>query len=70
MQNKKWYVVCKYAEGRTYGIVALTEDELTGAKKMLDYDVVVDGSWSGGFYIDDAAYDTEEEARNAALLMA
>lgn len=69
MQNKKWYVICQHAEEYTYGIVALTDDELAGAKKMLDYDVVVSGNWSGGFYIDDVAYDTEEQARNAALLM-
>lgn len=69
MENKKWYVVCQHAEDYTYGVVALTDDELTGAKKMLDYDVVVDGSWSGGFYIDDVPYDTEEQARNAALTM-
>lgn len=69
MNKAKWYVVCQHAEGCTYGVVALTDDELAGAKRMLDYDVVVSGSWSGGFYIDDVAYDTEEEARNAALAM-
>lgn len=69
MENRKWYVVCQHAEGYTYGVVALTDAELAGAKKMLDYDVVIDGSWSGGFYIDDTPYDTEEDARNAAVLM-
>jgi hypothetical protein len=70
MENRKWYVVCQHAEGCTYGVVALTDDELAGAKRMLNYDVVIDGSWSGGFYLDDTAYDTEEEARNAAISMA
>lgn len=70
MNKAKWYVVCQHAEGCTYGVVALTDEELIGAKKMLDYDVVADGSWCGGFCIyDDTPYDTEEEARNAALSM-
>lgn len=69
MQNKKWYVVCQHAEEYAYGIVALTDDELAGAKKMLDYDSVAGGGYCGGFYIEDTAYDTEEQARNAALSM-
>lgn len=70
MEDKKWYIVCQHAEGCTFGVVALTDSELAGAKKMLNYDVVVDGDWSGGFYInDDTPYGTEEEAKNAALSM-
>ena len=70
MNDKKWYVVCQHAEGCTYGVVALTDAELEGAKKLLDYEVVIDGNWCGGFHLYDEAYDTEEEARNAALMMA
>ena len=70
MENRKWYVVCQHAEGCTYGIVALTDAELAGAKKMLDYDIAVVGNWSGGFYLDDTPYDTEDDARNAAISMA
>ena len=69
MENRKWYVVCQHAEEFAYGVVALTDDELAGAKKMLDYEVVASGGYCGGLYIEDAAYDTEEQARNAAMLM-
>lgn len=69
MENKKWYVVRQSAEDCTYGVVALTDDELAGAKKMLDYKVVVEGDWSGSFSIDDTPYETEEQARNAVLAM-
>lgn len=69
--NRKYYVVCKHAEGLAYGIVALTDAELEGAKKLINYEVVVDGSYCGGIHIyDDEPYDTEEEARNAAIAMA
>ena len=69
--NKKWYVVCKHAEGEAYGIVALTNEELEGAKKLINYEVVVDGSYCGGIEIyDDEPYNTEEEAREAAEMMA
>ena len=68
MQDKKWYIVCQYAEEFGYGIVALTDEELAGAKKMLDYEVVAGGTFCGGCYIEDTAYNTEEQARNAALL--
>lgn len=69
--EKKWYVVCKHAEGFCYGVVALTDAELEGAKKLINYEVVVDGSYCGGIHIyDDEPYDTEEDARNAAINMA
>ena len=70
MNDKKYYVVCQHAEGCTYGVVALTDAELEVIKKFLDYEVVVWGNWSGGINIfDDEPYDTEEKARNAALMM-
>jgi hypothetical protein len=71
MNDKKWYVVQQFAEGYTYGVVALTDAELEAVKKFLDYEVVVSGNWSGGINIfDDEPYDTEEKARNAARMMA
>ncbi len=69
MENKKWYIICQHAEEYAYGVVALTDDELAGAKKMLDYEFVTGGGYCGGLWIEDTAYDTEEQARNAALLM-
>lgn len=69
MENKKWYIICQHAEEYAYGVVALTDDELAGAKKMLNYEFVAGGGYCGGLWIEDTAYDTEEQARNAALLM-
>lgn len=69
--NRKYYVVCKHAEGEAYGIVALTDIELEGAKRLINYEVVVDGSYCGGIHIyDDEPYNTAEEAREAAERMA
>lgn len=65
--NRKWYVVCQRAEGCTKGIVSLTDEELTTAKRLLNYDVVVEDDWSGGFGIMGGPFDTEEEARMAAI---
>lgn len=48
MQDKKWYIVCQYAEEFGYGVVALTDDELASAKKMLDYEFVAGGTFCGG----------------------
>ena len=63
MNNKKWYVVCQSAEGVTFGVVALTDVEFQGAKKLLNYEAVVESEWCGNFNIDDTPYETEEEAR-------
>lgn len=65
--NRKWYVVSQRAEGCTRGIISLTDEELTAAKRLLNYDVVVEDTWSGGFGITDGPFDTEEEARIAAI---
>jgi hypothetical protein len=65
--NRKWYVVCQQAEGCTRGIVSLTDEELIAAKRLLNYEVVVEDTWSGGFGITDGPFDTEEEARTAAI---
>ena len=70
MNDKKWYVVQQFAEGYTYGVIALTDAELEVVKKFIDYEVVVSGKWSGDINIfDDKPYDTEEKARNAARMM-
>lgn len=68
MESRKWYVVSKQAEGCTRGIVSLTDEELAAVKRFLDYDVVVEEDWSGGFGITDGPFDTEEEARMAAII--
>ena len=67
MEGRKWYVVSQQAEGCTRGIVSLTDEELIAAKRLLNYEVVVDGNWSGGFGITDGPFNTEEEARIVAI---
>lgn len=68
MADRKWYVVHQRAEGHTTGVIDLTKKELAIVNRVLDYETVVEGSWCGGFSIDEEPYDTKEDAVRAALL--
>ena len=68
MNNEKWYVVEKSAEGLSIFIVKLTKTEVKTINKFFNtMKIVRDEDFSGSMNFYDKPYDTEEDARDAIL---